>query len=358
MNNSRLHLHPLHGRGASANPKNRFEAVHYEAVGETLADEAECSPRTQFLPDSSKSIIATNDSPDIPFDCSINPYRGCEHGCAYCYARPTHEYLGLSAGLDFETRILVKHDAPALLRAALMAKSWQPKNIAFSGVTDCYQPIERKLRLTRQCLQVLQEFKNPASFVTKNALIARDLDVLRDMAAWGGMRVFISITTLDSQLTRILEPRTSVPARRLWAVEQLANAGVPVGVMVAPVIPAITDHEMLGIMKAARDAGAISAGYVALRLPHGMKELFESLLEQHFPDRREKVLNRVREMHGGELYRSTFGNRQRGEGEFADQFSQMFKLGCERFGLNTHLPPLNCSLFRRPLAEGEQLPLF
>ena len=263
----------MKGRGASWNPQNRFETLEYVRDEEAPPDEN--APRTIYMRDPTRTIIATNDSPDVGFDASINPYRGCEHGCIYCFARPSHEYLGMSAGLDFETRILVKEDAPALLREELNAKKWQPKTLAISGVTNPYQPIERKLGITRGCIEVLADFRNPTAVITKNHLVTRDKDLLAELAKYHAARVFVSITTLDNDLQRTMEPRTSTPELRLDAVAQLADAGVPVGVMVAPVIPAITDHEMPAILAAARKAGARWAGYVALRLPWAVAPLFE-----------------------------------------------------------------------------------
>src|SRR5438105_13603028 len=257
---------PVRGRGSAGNPKNRFEAI--ERIPQPADDNDDTSsPHTQFLTDSSKSIIAYNDSPDVGFDASVNAYRGCEHGCVYCYARPSHEYLGFSAGLDFETKILVKEDAPELLREELMSKKYTPRMIAISGVTDPYQPIERKLQLTRRCLQVLAEFRNPVGIITKNHLVTRDIDVLQELAAHNAVSVHISVTTLDPQLANLMEPRASRPELRIAAIEALAKAGIPAGVMVAPIIPAITDHEMPAILTAAANAGGTTAGFVVLRLP-------------------------------------------------------------------------------------------
>jgi DNA repair photolyase len=355
-------LYPIRGRGAAYNPPNRFEPIEILPDGDTLdADLAEDElplPRTQFLRDTTKTIIARNDSPDISFAASINPYRGCEHGCIYCYARPFHEYVGMSAGIDFETRILVKEDAPELLRAELMRKSYAPEVIAVSGVTDPYQPVERRLRITRRCLEVLAEFRNPVTVITKNYLVTRDTDVLGELAAHGAAAVSLSITTLDEKLQRVMEPRTSVPARRLAAVEKLASAGIPVGVMVAPIIPGITDHEVADILKASRDAGARWAGYVMLRLPHAVAPLFEDWLSHHFPERKDKVLNRVRGMRGGRLYDSTWGRRARGTGEFADQVAALFHVARRKAGFEEERRgELSTAAFRRPHRHG-QLGLF
>ncbi len=340
-----------HGRGAADNPPNRFIPLHYAPDPDCPPDDAP-APATQFYRDATRSIIASNDSPDVGFTHSVNPYRGCEHGCAYCYARPFHEYLGLSAGLDFETKIMVKEDAPKLLRRELMAKSWKPVSLAFSGVTDCYQPIERKLKLTRRCLQVCAEFRNPAGVITKNALVTRDADVLADLAKDDLTMVFLSVTTLNADLCGKLEPRASRPAARLAALETLTKVGVPVGVMIAPVIPGLTDHETPAILAACRDAGAISAGYVTLRLPYAVAPLFAAWLERHAPAQKEKVLGRIREMRGGRLYDSRFGSRQRGEGEWAEIYRAMFKVACKRLGINERDVKLNTDAFRRPVERS------
>lgn len=343
------------GRGTPENPPNRFEKLVYVRDPESI-DPEEPSPKTQFLRDVSKSLISYNDSPDVGFEASINPYRGCEHGCIYCYARPYHEYLGFSSGLDFETRILVKENAPKLLRDELTSKRWQPKVLAISGVTDPYQPIERKLQLTRQCLGVLAEFRNPVIIITKNQLVARDVDLLKELASFDAAAVCVSVTTLDAELARVMEPRTSTPANRLDAIQTLARAGVPVRVLVAPIIPGLTDHETPAIIKAAAKAGASHAGYVVVRLPHSVGELFEGWLEEHFPDRKKKVLNRIREMRGGKLNDPNFGTRMKGEGVFADQIRSMFKLACRKAGIEGGGMELSTSAFRRP--GGPQLSLF
>src|SRR6266508_6945170 len=285
----------IRARGAAENPPNRFEKISLERDPDGN-DPDEPAPQTQFFKDHSDSIINTNDSPDVGFEASVNPYRGCEHGCIYCYARPFHEYLGFSSGLDFETKIMVKEDAPELLRRELSSPKWTPRVIALSGVTDCYQPVERKLKLTRRCLEVLAEFRNPVAIVTKNHLVTRDIDVLQRLAEHKAAAVFISVTTLDAALTPKLEPRASLPAHRLAAIEALRPAGIQVGVLVAPVIPAVTNHEIPNIISAATAAGARFAGYVTLRLPHGVGPLFEKWLDRHFPDRKEKVLAQVRAM--------------------------------------------------------------
>jgi DNA repair photolyase len=311
-------------RGAAGNPKNRFEKIEVEPDLDELAAE-QPRPETVYLRDYSRSIIARNDSPDISFDASINPYRGCSHGCVYCYARPTHEYLGLSAGLDFETKILVKQDAPELLRKELSYPRWEPKVLSMSALTDPYQPVEKKLRITRRCLEVLAEFRNPVAIVTKNDLVTRDIDLLSVVA--------VSLTTLDDGLRRVMEPRTSRPTRRLAAIETLAEAGVPVGVMTAPVIPGLNDHELPALISAAGRAGAGFAAYVPVRLPHAVRPLFEEWLERHFPNRKGKVLNRIRSMRGGKLNDPRFGSRMRGEGHFADHIAQIFSISCRRVGI-------------------------
>ncbi|MGE3312483.1 MAG: PA0069 family radical SAM protein [Limisphaerales bacterium] len=345
------------GRGTGLQPANRFESLHWEPDPESDLDPAEERPRTtQYLKDLSVSVVSRNESPDIPFRVSLNPYRGCEHGCAYCYARPTHEYLGFTAGLDFESRILVKERAPELLRAEMSATSWEPQWLALSGVTDAYQPIERRLRLTRRCLGVLAEFRNPVGIVTKNALVARDADHLSELARHGASSVAISITTLDPALRRVMEPRTSPVAARLEAIRELVRAGVPVGVMVAPVIPAINDHEIPAILAAAKEAGAIWAAYVMLRLPHAVKDVFADWLERNFPDRKEKVLHQIQAVRGGRLNDPSFGTRMRGEGRFAEQTAQLFHAARRRAGLEERGPRLSASAFRRP--GGVQLGLW
>ena len=338
---------PLPSRGAGGNPPNRFEKLHFERDAD-WDPEQDPSPRTQFLKDATSRIITYNDSPDVGFEASINPYRGCEHGCIYCYARPTHEYLGFSAGLDFESKIMVKEDAPKLLRQELSSPNWTPQVIALSGVTDPYQPIERRLRLTRGCLEVLAEFRNPVVIITKNHLVTRDLDVLQQLAGSHAAAVFISVTTLDTELRRIMEPRTSPPAARLSAIGALAQAGVPAGVLVAPVIPGLTDHEMPAILAAAAGAGAKFAGYVALRLPHAVAPLFEQWLERHLPDRKDKVLNRIRSLRGGKLNDARFGSRMRGEGPLADQISHLFEIARRKARLSEEGPDLSVASFRRP----------
>ena len=339
------------GRGAAGNPKNRFERIEVEP--EPLAPGDEPRPETVYLRDHSRSIIARNDSPDIGFDASINPYRGCSHGCVYCYARPTHEYLGFSAGLDFESRILVKEDAPGLLRGQLSSPRWEPKVLSMSGVTDPYQPVEKGLGLTRRCLEVLAKFRNPVAIVTKNHLVTRDVDLLSELAGHGAAVVNISLTTLDDDLRRVMEPRTSRPVRRLAAIEALAGAGIPVGVMTAPVIPGLTDHELPSLLSAAAEAGATFAAYVPVRLPGAVRPIFEDWLERHFPDRKEKVLNRIRSIRNGRLNDASFGARMKGEGVFAEHIARLFEISCRRAGLdNGRFPKLSTAAFRKP-NEGQ-----
>ena len=342
----------LRGRGATDNPSNRFEPLRVIAT-ETWTDPEDPAPRTVLLRDATRAILAHNQSPDVGFDTSINPYRGCEHGCIYCYARPTHEYLGFSAGLDFETKILVKEDAPALLRKALMSTRWQPRPIAMSGVTDPYQPAERRLRLTRGCLEVLAEFRNPVMIVTKNHLVTRDMDLLAQLATDHAAAVAVSVTSLRPELQRVMEPRTSTPARRLEAIRRLAEAGVPVRAMVAPVVPGLTDEEIPTILEAVADAGATGARYILLRLPHGVKDLFADWLEAHFPDRKERVLNRVREVRSGGLNDPRFRTRMTGEGVYADHIRQLFEAARRRHGLDAAGVELSTAAFRRPRADGQ-----
>ena len=345
----------IHGRGAAGNPANRFEPLEFVRDEEwNPADDPD--PRTRFYKDHSATIISRNESPDVGFTASVNPYRGCEHGCIYCYARPTHEYLGFSAGLDFESRIMVKENAPELLRRELSAARWEPTVLAMSGVTDCYQPVERRLRLTRQCLEVLAEFRNPVAIVTKNHLVTRDVDVLGELARWEASAVFVTVTTLDPELTQRMEPRSALPPHRLAAIRTLRGAGVPVGVLVAPVIPALTDHELPGIVAAAVEAGAQFAGYVVLRLPLGVAPLFEDWLGRHFPGRKEKVLNRIRELRGGKLNNAEFGERMRGQGIFGEQIRQMFQVACRKAGIEGARPRLATAAFRVP--PGRQMTLF
>lgn len=341
-------------RGAPENPANRFEKIHLEP-DEDWNPEDDVLPRTQFLVDHSKTAIAYNDSPDIGFNASLNPYRGCEHGCIYCYARPTHEYLGFSSGLEFESKIMVKLNAPELLREELSSPKWKPQVLVMSGITDCYQPVERKLKITRRCLEVLLEFRNPVAMITKNFLVTRDIDVLSELAKHHCVSVCLSITTLDTNLRKVMEPRTSPPQARLSAIHKLSEAGVPVAVNVAPIIPGLTDHEMPAILNAAREAGATSAGFTIVRLPYANAPLFEKWLETHFPDRKDKVLNRIRAMRGGKLYDAQWGKRMRGEGIFAEQIEMMFDIARRKAGFKDEPRGLSITSFRRP--GGTQLSL-
>jgi DNA repair photolyase len=346
---------PIHGRGASTNPANRFEVLSVDSdPDERRSDDGVPSLTTRFYRDFSRTIITHNDSPDVGFESSVNPYRGCEHGCIYCYARPTHEYLGFSAGLDFESRIMVKEDAPELLAAELSSPRWKPQTLVMSGVTDPYQPVERRLKLTRRCLEVLARFRNPVGIITKNQLVTRDSDLLVELAAHDAVAVNISVTSIDPKLQRVLEPRTSAPRARLDAIAHLRNAGVPVGVMVAPIIPGLTDHEVPAILQACADAGAQFAGYIVVRLPLAVAPLFERWLAEHFPDRKEKVLGRIRHLRGGgRLNDPRFNSRMSGEGIFAEQIRALFDAGCRRAGIGQR-PRLSTAGFRRP---NEQLRL-
>jgi DNA repair photolyase len=351
----------IHGRGSQSRPGGRFERFDYDG-GEDFLQPGEDTtglpqrPKTEFFRDSSRSIIARNQSPDVGFDASINPYRGCEHGCVYCFARPTHEYLGLSAGLDFETKVFVKADAPELLRGELSARAWQPQVLGISGVTDPYQPIERRLRLTRRCLEVLDEFGNPVAVITKNHLVTRDADVLASLASRDAACVYVSVTTLDPQLARTMEPRTSSPARRLDAIRELSARGIPCGVLLAPVIPGLTDHELPKILEACAQAGATRAGWVMLRLPHGVKSIFDEWLALYRPEEKDKVLGRVRAVRDGKLYDPTFGKRLHGSGVVANQIADMCALSCRRHGLTAEKQPLSTASYRRP--PGPQGDLF
>jgi DNA repair photolyase len=391
----------VRGRGAAENPPNRFERLYIDPrdadpVGpdeeaRELADarawargeagdgepdgsadggaddfEPDDGPRdergvvipTEYYRDSSRTIIAHNDSPDIPFSSSINPYRGCEHGCIYCYARPYHEYLGFSAGLDFETKLFVKTDAPALLRAELMKPSWKPTTLALSGVTDCYQPIERKLKITRGCLEVLAEMRHPVGVITKNALVTRDIDVLAELAKVNAVRVSISVTSLDEQVRRVMEPRTSTAERRLDAIARLNAAGIPAGVNVAPIIPGLTDHEIPQILTRAAEAGARFAGYTMLRLPYAVAPLFEAWLARHFPDRQHKILERIRDIRGGKLNDPNFNTRMKGAGPFAEIVAEVFKKAKARAGIPARGPETSLEHFQRPRPQTPQLSLF
>ncbi len=348
---------PVRGRGAGLNPGNRFEGVRLHVLGEHLdAVHAELpdgsQTATRVYADRTRTVINPVDSPDLNFKWTVNPYRGCEHGCIYCYARPSHEYLALSSGLDFETRIIAKHEAPALLRAELMKTSWKGERIAMSGITDPYQPVERELRITRRCLEVFAEFRQSVAIITKSRLVLRDLDLLERLHEHRAVSVGVSITTLDPTLARIMEPRAAAPAARLDTIRELAARGIPVIVMVAPIIPRINDHEIPSILRAAGGAGAGGAGYVLLRLPHQIKALFIEWLGRHFPDRAAHVEALIRGARGGDLYRADFFTRQRGTGDYAAQIGRTFRLFSRRYGLDAARPPSNTGAFRRPGEAG------
>ncbi len=349
--------------GSNIDPPNRFEVIRMEVDGDALDDDEELRRQqltrpVEYLSDQTQSVIGENNSPDVPFRYSLNPYRGCVHGCAYCYARPTHEYLGLNAGFDFETKIVVKEQAPELFKAFLSKKNWVPEVIAFSGVTDCYQPAERQFRLTQQCLEVAVQFKQPIGIITKNALVVRDLDLLKSLAESNLVHVFVSITTLDAALARDMEPRTSTPDARLRTIAQLTEAGIPTGVMIAPVIPGLNDSEMPLIMKRSAEAGAVTAGYVFLRLPQTVAPVFEEWIRRVRPNKADMVLDRIRQSREGKLNNAEFKARMVGSGVIADQIRQMFHMFRKQYGLDKKLIPLDCSLFNVPQSSPRQLRLF
>jgi len=327
-------------------------------VPERSVGEEPHAPGTQVFVDRTRSIFSHNQSPDVPFDTSLNPYRGCEHGCSYCYARPTHEYLGWSAGLDFETKLIAKPEAPTLVRRQLARSSWKPRVLALSGVTDPYQPIERQLRLTRGCLEVLAEQQHPVALITKSGLVERDLDLLSRLAAVGAVQVQLSLTTLDRELARRMEPRAAQPRARLAAIRALAAAKVPVGVSLAPLIPGLNDHEVPRILEAAADLGARWAQLLVLRLPGVVEPLFGSWLARHYPDRKKRVLSLLASMRDGKLQEARFGLRMSGTGAFFDQLRALFELSRRRYRLDAHGPELRCDAFRRPHAAAIQLSLF
>jgi DNA repair photolyase len=353
-------------RGAAENPTNRFERIEVVDDPEFLevqrleiqGQDGDSPPalRTQFFRDPSRSIIAWNGSPDLPFEASLNPYRGCEHGCIYCYARPFHEYLGFSAGLDFESRILVKDDAPVLLRRKLASARWTPQVVVVGAATDPYQPIEGRMQITRRCLEVFADFRNPVSVITKSSLVVRDADWLESLAAHGAAAVNVSETSLDRRFSRLMEPRAAPPERRLEAVSELHRRGIPVGVMLAPVIPGLTDHEIPQIVAAAAQAGAQWLSAIVLRLPYGVAPLFESWLERHFPDRAKKVMNRIRAVRGGRANDPRFHSRMRGTGIYAEQIHALVALARRRAGIPEMRLELSAAAFRPP--PGPQLSLF
>jgi DNA repair photolyase len=353
----------IKGRGAAVQPANPFLPVQVETDFEHVADDAEYlaqlgRPPTEYYPDESQSIVSENDSPDVGFRYSVNPYRGCSHGCAYCYARPYHEYLGLSAGLDFETKVFVKYRAADLLRDFLARPGWRPETIAFSGVTDCYQPAEREFRLTRGCLEVAAECQQPIGIITKNALVTRDIDLLQRLAEHNAVRVSLSITTLDSQLARLMEPRTSSPDARLRALRELHAAGIPTNVMVAPIIPGLNDSEIPAILTAAREAGAQWAGYVLLKLPGSVKEVFNDWLRRTYPDRADRVESLIRSTRAGRLSDSQFGRRQVGTGHIAELIADTFELWTKKLGFNQQHGALNADDFTPPQCSSGQRRLF
>jgi DNA repair photolyase len=350
-------------RGSHVNPPNRFDTQHRETDLEHVAQDADYlddlrNLHTEYLPDTSRSIVTENDSPDVGFRYSINPYRGCSHGCGYCYARPSHEYLGLSAGLDFETKIFVKEAAPDLFRDFLCRDAWVPEAIALSGITDAYQPVERHYQLTRRCLEVAVEARQPMSIITKNALVLRDLDLLRDLARDNLVHVNVSVTTLDAELARSMEPRTSTPAARLRAVKELAEAGIPVRVLTAPIIPGLNDHEIPTILAAAKEAGAGAAGYVLLRLPLTVAPVFLEWLQREQPLKAQRVEERIRAARGGKLNTSEWGTRMTGTAEIAEQIAALFRVFTRKYGLDGGLPPYDCSRFRPPRPRSGQGRLF
>lgn len=353
----KIDMNRLKGRAAGFNPANRFEHSYREPIIVDIQYDEELPPvPTTFFPDSSRSILAKNDSPDLPFRYSINPYRGCEHGCIYCYARPSHEYLGFSAGIDFETKIMVKQDAATLLGKALEHPKWTPQMVAFSGNTDCYQPAEREFRLTRHCLEVFLEYRNPVGLITKNALVLRDIDILKEMASMNLVHVMLSITTLNPELARTMEPRTSSPQKRLAAIGALAKEGVPVGVNVAPIIPGLTDEEIPAILSAAAEAGAQSAGYILLRLPGAVEPLFIDWIRQTLPERAAKVIGRIKETRAGKMSETGFRNRMTGSGPVADTIQHLFGLHVRKFHLDKRWSGLSVDRFRR--IRSGQLTLF
>jgi len=348
------------GRGAVANPAGGFEALREEAFddGWDARDPPPERVPTEVIIDRTKSIIARNDSPDIPFDRSINPYRGCEHGCIYCFARPSHAYLGFSPGLDFETKIVAKPEAAGLLRRELRKRGYEVGPLALGSNTDPYQPVERDLRITRQLLEVLSEARHPTGIVTKSALILRDLDIIVPMAKEGLAQVMVSVTTLRRDLARAMEPRAAAPARRLATIVALREAGVPVGVLASPMIPGLNDSELEAILEAAADAGAGSAGFILVRLPHELKELFSEWLETHVPTRAAHVESLIRDTRGGRLYEARFGERMRGQGPYAELLANRFRVASRRYGLDRKHPPFRLDLFRPPRAPGAPRSLF
>ena len=339
----------LSGRGAQINPANKFlqhEFVteHKEGIDEDTLLHA---PKTQFIFESPKTIVNTVDSPDLKMTHSLNPYQGCEHGCAYCYARNVHQYWGFSAGLDFETKIVVKKNAPDLLSQFFQKRTWKSSPIALSGNTDCYQPAERKFKITRALLEVFLKYQNPVGIITKNVLVSRDIDILKELASNDLVHVYFSLTTLDDKLRRVLEPRTATVSSKLKTIEKLANAGIPVGIMNAPIIPGLNEHEMPHVIRRTAEAGARSAGYTVLRLNGPISTIFYSWLKKHFPDRSRKIWHKVQSMHGGNVNDSEWGRRMRGDGNIADTISQLFNQSIKKYLSGNRLPEYNLSKFSR-----------
>lgn len=349
--------HP--GRGTTSNAAGRFERFTTDVTDDGWDLPEDLPPlRTEVRDEVARSLISYNKSPDLPFDRSINPYRGCEHGCVYCFARPSHAYLGLSPGLDFETRLIARPNAADILRRELSARSYKVATMALGTNTDPYQPVEKSRRITRHCLQVLSDFQHPAAIVTKGTMIERDLDILAPMARKGLVRVGISVTTLDPDLSRRMEPRAPSPRRRLAVIQHLSEAGIPVRIMTSPVVSGLTDHELESLLEAGRQAGADAASWIMLRLPREVSDLWKDWLQQHQAGRADKIMARLREMHGGKEYDPRWGHRMRGEGTYAEMIAHRFDAAVKRLGLATHTPALRCDLFRRPPQAGDQLTLF
>ncbi|MBC7552477.1 MAG: PA0069 family radical SAM protein [Taibaiella sp.] len=345
------------GRGAQYNPKNRFlKGAYVKEHAEGIDDWEEAKRNTEYIFDNSKTLVNAVTSPDVGMLYSANPYQGCEHGCVYCYARNSHEYWGYSAGIDFESRIVVKKNAPALLRKFFDNKNWEPATISLSGNTDCYQPVERKMKITRALLEICLEYRNPVGILTKNSLVLRDLDILQELAKLNLVRVYTSITSLDENLRRLLEPRTASYANRLDVLRKLTNAGVPTGIMNAPLIPGLNDMHIHDVIKAASEAGAKWAGYTVVRLNGAIGEIFRDWLYKAFPERADKVWHQISECHGGKVNDSRFGTRMGGDGKFAELIKTQFALYCKKYNMNESKIPLDTSLFRR--MKGGQLPLF
>jgi DNA repair photolyase len=350
--------HRTPGRAAGSNPDIRFDRFQSEAVDDGWNRDEELPVlRTEVRDEVARTIISRNTSPDLSFDRSINPYRGCEHGCIYCYARPSHAFLGMSPGLDFETKLIARPNAAEQLRAELSNPRYIPATIAIGTNTDPYQPIEKDRKIMREVLEVLSAFNHPVAIVTKGTLIERDTDILAGMAAKGLVRIGISVTTLDPKTSRAMEPRVPSPAARLRTIRRLTDAGIPVRVMVSPVVPALTDHELEAILTAAHDAGAVAASSIILRLPREVAVLFRDWLAEHYPDRAARVMGRVRELHGGKDYDPNFGTRMVGQGEWAAMMQQRFKLATRKLGLDRSLPQLRTDLFAKPPQPGDQLSL-